>query len=47
MYLLEIQELGVGIVYALESEGHEDGYSLDTFISGLEGWARQYNNQDC
>jgi hypothetical protein len=47
MYLLEIQEHGA-IVYALESEGHGDGFSLNTFVSDLvNGWAGQYDSQDC
>lgn len=46
LYLLE--EIVSGIVtYALESEGHAEGFSLDAFVSNINAYAQQNRIPDC
>ena len=48
LYLLEItQENEISPRYVLESEGHQDGFSLDYFITSLVSLAMQYGFNDC
>ena len=47
-YLLEITQEGeINPRYVLESEGHQEGYSLDYFFSSLTFVQWQYGLQDC
>jgi hypothetical protein len=47
LYLLEIAQEGVIPRYVLESEGHQEGFSLDNYFRYLASLATQYGLSDC
>lgn len=46
-YLLEIYEGNLNPIYALESEGHSEGFSFRGFIKILDDRAYQCGLKDC
>jgi hypothetical protein len=47
-YLLEITQENEKVPsYALESEGHHEGFSFDAFFGTLSSYAMQYGFTDC